>query len=313
MNKRDLLKKKNVILVYPGKKVVGGVATGRDSLRVGVITKVPLAQLEKKDVIPTRVKGVETDVFVTDEIMALAVDRKAKHRPAPGGVSIGHPKVTAGTMGMVVRKGGFRHILSNNHVLANCNGASVKDPILQPGVADGGTLDDIIAHLSDFMPITFGGGCSKVGSLVYFIKRLFEGDLRLSAILSTVNKVDCAIARPVLDGDVSSNIMEIGIPVGFAEAKTGDTVKKSGRTTGLNTGSVISTEATARVNYGDKGEAVFEDQVITSCMSAGGDSGSVVLDQQNRAVGLLFAGSSTITIINKIYNVIEALGLDETC
>jgi len=123
---RELLKKKNVVLVYTGKKVVGGVETGRISIRVGVVAKVPLAQLAKKDVVPRRIKGMETDVFQTEEIKALT-DRTSKVRPAPGGVSIGHPDVTCGTLGMVVKKNGVPHILSNNHVLANCNNAYMGD------------------------------------------------------------------------------------------------------------------------------------------------------------------------------------------
>jgi V8-like Glu-specific endopeptidase len=44
-------------------------------------------------------------------------------------------------------------------------------------------------------------------------------------------------------------------------------------------------------------------------MSQGGDSGSAVLDEKNQLVGLLFAGSDTTTIINRIENVFSALGV----
>ena len=44
-------------------------------------------------------------------------------------------------------------------------------------------------------------------------------------------------------------------------------------------------------------------------MSQGGDSGSAVLDQNNHLVGLLFAGSDSSTIINRIENVFSVLGV----
>ena len=49
--------------------------------------------------------------------------------------------------------------------------------------------------------------------------------------------------------------------------------------------------------------ARFIDQIVTTCISAGGDSGSLVSTLDNVAVGLLFAGSSVATIINQIENV----------
>src|SRR3989449_10313618 len=81
--------------------------------------------------------------------------RTRRIRPAPGGVSIGHIQITAGTLGVLARPNGRPVILSNNHVLANQNAGRVGDPILQPGPADGGRLQATIARLLDFVPIPF--------------------------------------------------------------------------------------------------------------------------------------------------------------
>ncbi|CAN5466593.1 hypothetical protein BH24ACT7_BH24ACT7_21160 [soil metagenome] len=86
----------------------------------------------------------------------------------------------------------------------------------------------------------------------------------------------------------------------YAPVVVGDIVKKTGRTTNFTTGRVISVDATVNVNYGGGKVGKFVKQIITTSMSAGGDSGSLVLDTDNNAVGLLFAGSSVVTIMNNI-------------
>jgi len=62
-------------------------------------------------------------------------------RPAPIGVSTGHPRVTAGTIGCRVKDSSGRvYALSNNHVYAWENKASAGDNVLQPGAYDGGDV-----------------------------------------------------------------------------------------------------------------------------------------------------------------------------
>jgi len=309
MNK--LLKKPNVVAVGKGHKLISGVDTGRNAIVVCVTHKVPINALRKSQIIPLKYRGIETDVIETGEIRAL---RTTKHRPAPGGVSIGHYAITAGTLGMVVRKDGKRYILSNNHVLANSNDAVMGDSIYQPGPADGGGKTDTIAILTGFVPIEFSGASDcPIGGLVVrvwnFLAELLGRRTRLEATFQGINKVDCALAEPIEGAEVSDEILEVGTPIGFAGVNVGTLIKKSGRTTELTHGAVTITDVEVTVNYGT-GTAVFEDQLITSNISAGGDSGSVVLNEDNEVVGLLFAGSDTVTIVNKIDNVINALGLD---
>jgi hypothetical protein len=86
-------------------------------------------------------------------------------------------------------------------------------------------------------------------------------------------------------------------------------IKKSGRTTALTTGEVQQVNVTSTVQYGENKTAIFTDQLLAGAMSQGGDSGSAVLDSNNRLIGLLFAGSENTTIINRIENVFSALGV----
>lgn len=321
MNQRDLLKNKNVVLVARGKKIVGGVTTDKDAIVVGVVKKITpwskaVTQLGVDNLVPLEVNGVLTDVIEVGVIRALQ-DRTDKWRPAPGGVSAGHFAITAGSTGPVVKKQSIRYSLSNNHVYANSNQADIYDAIFQPGAHDGGANTDIIGQLAAFVPINFTGDSSTC-PITRFVTWCFNGlaslfhrYARIGGYSSELNKVDAAICRPVEDTDLSDEILGIGKPAGFntTELQVGQFVKKSGRTSGVTEGFVIYTEAAINVMYGDR-LAAFEDQVVVTAASEPGDSGSAVLNEVNEVVGLLFAGSDTVTIINKIGNVIDGLGLD---
>ena len=82
--------------------------------------------------------------------------------------------------------------------------------------------------------------------------------------------------------------------------------QKSGRTTGHTFGMIEDIGASMMISYGNR-TALFDNQLVTTAMSQGGDSGSLVLDQQNRAVGLLFAGSDRVTLCNPIQEVFKLL------
>ncbi len=107
-----------------------------------------------------------------------------------------------------------------------------------------------------------------------------------------------------------ADIVNIGIPTGSAEAALDMDVMKTGRTTQTTKGKVIGTDVSIAVSYGGGRVAYFRDQILTTNMSAGGDSGSLLLNTNKEAVGLLFAGSSRVTIHNKIKNVLMGLGVD---
>ena len=310
---RELLNLKNVVAVYSGTKLIGGIDTGKKALVVGVSHKEPLSNLSKKDIVPAKYHGLMTDVQETGEIIALRTD---KHRPMPGGVSIGHPQVTAGT-GTPVRIQPERHmiIMSNNHVMANSNDAEIDDATLQPGTHDGGTIEDTIGHLAEFVPIHFTdeeSGCKIalfIVRVLNFLSGFFGRKTRLFPYANYVNKVDAALSIPISQDDVVPYILDIGNPTGFCDAIVGEPVKKSGRTSGLTHGTVTATDGAAKVSYGGK-YAIFEDQIITTNIASPGDSGSLVLDADDCIVGMLFAGSDKLTIVNKIDNVLRELGLD---
>jgi hypothetical protein len=316
--RRELLAREYVVAAGIGYKTVGGTRTDDLSIVCSVVKKVPEALLATDDLVPGEIRGIPTDVVETG-ILRAQLERTDRWRPAPGGVSIGHPSVTAGTLGCLVRKNGETLILSNNHVMAAENAAAIGDPILQPGPYDGGSdPGDRIAVLEEFVPIRFlstePSDCTvarTVAVLANALAYLLGSGTRLLAVRlqEEENRVDAALARPVNPADLSEEILELGTIRAIGSAGLGTPVRKSGRTTGLTSDEILQVDVTADITYGAGRTARFTDQIMAGAMSGGGDSGSAVLDAENNLVGLLFAGSDTTTVINPIGHVVDALGI----
>ncbi len=330
--KQQLLHCSNVVATGIGYKISGDKTLTEPSLICSVSKKLATVELSRKDLIPKSFDGIPTDVVASGIIRAFA-PQTDRLRPVPGGISIGHFDITAGTLGCWVKRGAETYLLSNNHVIANSNDARRGDSILQPGPIDGGERPgDVITTLAEFIPIFFpgddvgggdggngggnGGGstCQIANGVAAFLNTAAEisgSQARLRAITtrSTENLVDAAIAGPVDPSLVDNSILGIGDVQGVVEAELGMAVQKSGRTTGYTTDVIQQIDVTVNVQYGGGRVGQFSDQLIAGAMSQGGDSGSAVLDMENNIVGLLFAGSDNVTIMNRIQNVFTALNI----
>ena len=249
--------------------------------------------------IPSSFEGVPVSPVVTGMIMARS-NPTLRLRPAPLGFSVGHFAITAGSIGArVVDGNGNVYVLSNNHVLANSNGASIGDAIYQPGPYDGGTAADQIATLFAFKPIDFSGGANTFDAA---IARSTTADLGFA---SPSDDGYGAPSTQIVAFDNLNNLL--GLPV-----------QKYGRTTKLTHGQITGINGTVTVCYEVLyifcvKSATFTNQLIVdaSGFSGGGDSGSLIVtdDGQSRPVGLLFAGSSTQTIVNRIDLVLSYFGV----
>jgi hypothetical protein len=192
----------------------------------------------------------------------------------------------ARTLGALVTADGVSYVLSNNHVLANENALPVGTSIFQPGLLDSGNVAaDRIATLARFVPLE----------------------------IDKPNRVDCALAAIVNASALSPGILpKLGRlrnaePI---EAAEGIQVEKTGRATGYSTGA-FDVSATVPVQF-ELGALMFEDQVLIRSdvgeFSAGGDSGSLVVDRaSSRATGSILVGSPQFVIANHICDVLQAL------
>lgn len=321
----ELMRLGNVVGVGIGFKATNGQFTPIPSIIVSVIEKLPRQALFSRDLIPDQVEDVITDVVETGIIRALSEDPRVMLRPAPSGASIGHRDGTAGTMGALVTRDGETFILSNNHVLALLNTGKAGDAILQPAPADGGNPDKHrIGDLAGFVPIRFTGeaddfsaedirsnqepaGCAAV--LLRLLGRQFPAIMPglETALQTNGNRVDAALARPYDDLFVDSRIIELGgPPTGIADPALGMTVYKSGRTSGLTMGRITQVDVTANIQYGER-TARYVNQIMTTPISERGDSGSLVVNEDREAVGLLFSGSEVVSVVSPIRFVLSAL------
>jgi hypothetical protein len=207
-----------------------------------------------------------------------------------------------GTLGSLIKINNEPYILSNYHVLesdivsgGNNLVAADGNPVIQPGLID------------------VSCNANNAQAVATLVKR--------NSLPSS--NVDVGIAK-VTSGmvDPSGAILEIGtISAQTVEAFINQAVKKSGRTTGLTRSKVAGLNATVSVTYDNEcaGEPAFTKtftgQLVVnnkgSRFIAGGDSGSLMVQDvapNPKAVGLLYAGSSSYAIANPIDEVLLFLG-----
>lgn len=194
-----------------------------------------------------------------------------------------------GTLGGLVLYGGVPHIISANHVLARSGLAQPGEDVIHPG------LIDVVCRPAN---------ASVVGHFQKDHVPLGTKNVDAGLIVATAGSVDA-----------SGFILDIGIPSSVPLAPSpGLAVRKSGRTTGLNQGTIQSIETTVTIRYqagchsGKKFRVTYTGQIVTSYMAAGGDSGSMLfsLDEPARPVGLLYAGSGMVTIYNSAADLVSA-------
>lgn len=298
-----------------------GTAVGQDEDGEAVLVVYVNNQTQNLDEVmramPVLLDGKHVRAEATEPFRAFRKpggSRSPKTRPGGGGVShkaeqappiqlgtsggwandMANGFCCSGTLGSLVSRGGTLYILSNYHVLEG-DGEPAGSPVIQPGLVDvncTASAAQVVAHTSG-------------------IKSLPNSN------------VDAAIAQ-VVSGMVRTDgsILQIGtISRSTVAAFIGQAVKKSGRTTGLSTSTISGLNATVSVQYESSCAGsvaftkTFTGQIVVSnrrsSFLSSGDSGSLMVENVStnpRAVGLLFAGSSTSAIANPIDEVLAFFG-----
>ncbi|RDV10457.1 DNA/RNA non-specific endonuclease [Arthrobacter sp. RT-1] len=255
----------NISSIGVGRKIVDGEPTGEISIQFTVDQKAEPEALESLNtaLIPEAivVEGVPVPTDVIERTYrpsfravpeAEAPMAKVRLDPVMPGVSVGHIRVSAGTIGCIVydRRDGTPLILSNWHVLHGPTGV-LGDTIVQPGPHDDNRVET-----------------NRLG-------RLSRSHLGVAG--------DCAVAT--IEGrKFTTAIHDLDVtPDGLGEPEIGDKVVKSGRTTGVTHGIVRRVDVIAKLNYGAAGTHAIggfeiapdpEHPPVDGEISRGGDSGA---------------------------------------
>ncbi|WP_231247403.1 S1 family peptidase [Clostridium botulinum] len=277
------LSKLNVIGVGLGYKITRQITTCQKCITVFVSEKVPKNELSSNDSIPFSYNGIITDVVESGVIKTCSLTQKV--RPAIPGYSISAAELNAsGTLTCLVTDGKEKYILACNHTIAGENRFPIGEPIVQPGIDDKGRVPkDVIALLSKYIPIQFAG-----------------------YIFTPENYVDCAIGKVIKNDIVSPNIAIIGKLKGVKNINIGDVVKKIGRTTECTENKILGVGITVKIKM-DTGIALFKNQIATGLMTKPGDSGSIVVDKNNYAVGVVIAEGRKNTWITPMTSILKSL------
>jgi hypothetical protein len=154
------------------------------------------------------------------------------------------------------------------------------------------------------------GSNRPIATLVNFSALTFDE-------MKNPNHVDAAIARLWDAQSHQSLIPSIGSVKGYVatqDVEVGEVARKFGRTTGFTVGTIFSIHLDIWIRYDRTGQsAFFQDQFLIEPAApdyqrfvAKGDSGSLLVDAEQRALGLIFAGVSETPKSTKTSEGIES-------
>jgi hypothetical protein len=281
----------NVIGVGVGWKETGGCVTEVVALRVYVRCKVPCDALGEAERIPSRLGDWQTDVIPA--LTGVLAGSDAAVAPLAPGVAVSNLRGLAhgdasgpgvlglGTLGCLA----FDHrvrtrreivLVSNRHVLL-AHGARLGDPVYRPRLLAGGSTQVVVAG----EPIAEISDEGREGNHRFGYRGEPDGDYF----------VDCASARLLAPRDLRSPVRAVGRlqPMDVLAGRA-PRVRKLGGTSGATEGRVVDVSAPVET----QGQQRMHNLVVRA--TAGrflepGDSGALLLDARDRAIGLLWGRS----------------------
>ncbi len=324
--KSELLKLPNVVSVGIGLKETAGNLTKEVVYRVCVKAKIKESDLEASEVIPKEINGIKTDVVLplspkdANDVCGGTSERDEYKRYATltAGLPIGSKanSGSVGTLGWFGAIGSKHYLLTNKHVLFDSSTGEVtsETKVGQPKAKEP----------SNCCCCTCGDNW-VIGKSVYAKKSKADN----------IDAFDYAIAE--LDNDLTNNNLKITndstaqvIEVsGKAQPSVNDVVRKIGYRSGYTEGTIYHTgDHAVNVNGStvtwkntvlispNNTDYKVESEDGTECKDTfanSGDSGSVVVNEDDEVVGLLWGvdfdsdPNKAITFANNIMNVIADL------
>lgn len=309
--KAALLPFDNVVAVGIGLKETNGKFTEEISYRIFVMEKKDESDLDPSQVIPKNIYGTKTDVITVympiDRAFVERLDT-SEHRPIKAGIAVGNERFPnrAGTLGWFATLGdGTNIVLTNKHVL--------YDKTLETNTAH-------VKFAQTFYSKSCCCECGVIGETIIGIKNALV-DCGIAKINTDINR------ELVINNKNTTEILRVSNTT-TAAAVVGERVRKIGARSAFTRGTVvhIGDAAAASVDSGGTNIVVMPDQVLIvpvndetyeietgkKAFSNSGDSGSIILNNSDQIVALLWGGDSTtnnvdITWASNIAHVLSTL------
>lgn len=326
--KQDLLKIPNVLAVGIGLKESNNQFTDEIAYRVFVKEKKDLASLKSDEIIPKTINNIKTDVIVPYhpqnrpyQYPVCGTERltQTKHRPLKAGILISKSSLPGGTLGWfgTLLSDDSKVILSNEHVLYGTS--------LPIDTSQRKTAQPVLGEISHCCCCECGSE-DVVGTTIIGIQNV-----------NSAPWVDCAITRInpefvndivyQISNDATSEVLSVS---GTNQAVVGERVRKIGARSGYTQGIVVHVGDAAVAGTDPAGNTItiISQQVLIiphtdetyqinyegTCkfaFSNHGDSGSVILNDSDEIVALLYSGDAEhntvdVTFANNIQNVLDA-------
>jgi hypothetical protein len=284
----ELLKKPGVKAVGMGNKLVNNKKTNELAIRVYVERK--LKDLPEDQQIPTSISGIKTDVIELPGEPVLHTLDRAQMPFKAAGIDVGpsalfNGAMFDGTLGAIVRDN-----VSNNLALLSCWHVLVVDNDQKPGapISQPAGTSNIIARLN----------VSAFGKLVDAATAIFNDQTNIFPEIRDHNNIVKRIMGSVDRTELDTMHMK--------------TVLKRGVGSGVTFGAIQDTHFTPQkpFHYPFIGDQFHRDQILISpsngsLFSTGGDSGSCIIADDGRIIGLLIAGLDGWSIANHIDDVLS--------
>jgi len=301
-----LLALPNVLHVSVGLKETGGKLSDQLCIRVYVKEKKRSEQLAAGETVPSEVNGVPTDVNTVGSFEFS--EDNTRYRPIKGGIQITNriidvndagtnTQISRGTLGCVAidTTDNAPVILGNWHVMY-ANSARNGDQIFQPPPTS------IPPTNLAAVPLRPSDNTDKVAVL-----RRSVINTSVDAAIAAIDVSSCCHCCGIHFSNEISGLSVAGTPprstiVGDERATSGMHVFKVGKSTGRTEGVVVDdnypsfTIHRGGTDFTFTGQIAIQNSNPLEPFSAHGDSGSVIINSNNKIVGLLFAAAKEVDV-----------------
>lgn len=231
-------------------------------------------------------KEFRNDIFNEDVVPIASNHFELQSKKLTSGKSTSYngSANTSGTIGALfkLKKSNKVYLLSNRHVIVDRDESVINNEIVSPARAD--------AEIHVNEPKIIG-------------KILWQSE-------KTSSTLDAAIAeiydKTFIDDEISIGIGNYVVNnminfKGISKPHIGDNIKKFGKTTKLTFGEVRSINCTVNVSNNIESPKIYRHQILTTNISNNGDSGSVIVNQNDHVIGMVVGGNRlTASFCNNI-------------